>query len=247
MTFPRQILPLALATLAMVSCAKHSGQGSLSFSISPREDVAIATKATTVSLSDFSSLPSVNDFTLTVSDRTGAKIHWSGKFGEYNPASVKFPFGSYKATASYGKEGEEGFDKPCFLGSTDFSIEGESAQVKIKAELINSLVRLNLSDNFKAYYPVRSFKITTGAGTQIPLDENSSKAAFVDAYKITVGASLKSQAGTSYNLSKTYESLDAATLHTLKFDVTNVGRIPSVEITFNDDCQTVKLEEDLNE
>lgn len=237
-----QLLLIGIATILLSSCENaEGGMGKVSFNVSQQNTVTDITKS---SVSSYTTLPSVEDFTITIEDSNGESISVSDP-----NALTTLKAGNYTAKTVYGSVSEEGFDKPCFIGEQQFTINGgESISVNIKASLANCLIRMEYTDNFKNYYSDYSFTLTTGRGAVInfPADEN--RATFVDAYLVRVKGELVNQGGKTQSFSeKEYRNLAAATCYTMKFDASNIGSA-SITISFNNNLETVELGEfDLNE
>ena len=100
----------------------------------------------------------------------------------------------------------------------------------------------------KAYYTDYSFTVKTGGGTEIPFSKTETRAAFVDAYMISVSGNLTGQGGKTQAFSgKEFRPLSPKTCYTLKFDVSNVGG-RSITISFDEAVEEAELTEvDLND
>jgi len=232
----KKILTSFFLMAALLACTKEGQYGKINLSLEEPGDVIEVTKG---SLSTYTTVPSASDFSLTIKNDQNTAV-WSGKLSSYD-TSLSYKAGSYSVTATFGTEGEEGFDKPFFSGSQSFNVNGnQTTNVTIPVSLSNSLVKLSFSDMFKKYFPDYSFTLTTGSGTEIQFPEGEAKAAFVEAYKFTLTGTMKSQAGIVKNYSKEYESLEPATCYTVKFDVSNAGGL-SLVISFKDTVETVDL------
>lgn len=228
--------------LAAVSCSKAGdAAGGLVFNIASEEQLSAEVKSTAPSkVSDYTALPDKGSFTLTVRNSSNTVV-WTGLLSAW-PANTALPTGDYTVEAVYGNVAEEGADKPCFAGSTAFTVEGgRTTTVSITVTLQNCIVKLECTDSFRNYFPGYAFTVKSGAGNEFVFDKNTAKAIFLDAYKLTVSGSLTNQGGkTSTMAAKTYENLSPATCYTLRMDASNVGSI-QVTIGFNDDVQTVDL------
>jgi hypothetical protein len=144
--------------------------------------------------------------------------------------------------ASYGSVADEGFNKPCFLGEESFSVTGGSTNnVSINVGLANAVVKVACTDAFKNYFTDYTFTLKTGNGTEISFPKSETRAAFIDAYTLTVEGTLTTQAGKTQTFSKSYNtSLSAATCYTLKFDASNIGST-SINISFDNSTDNVDL------
>lgn len=228
----------ALAILAAVSCAKtpSADKGLVIFELSTNQQVADMTKS---NISDYTDLPSVSDFTITISGET---FNWTGLVSEWDPTTPVLA-GEYSVTASYGQLEEEGFDKPYFVGTETFTVVGgETVAVSVPVSLGNTVVKVQTSEYFKKYYTDYTFDITRDGVPVVSFAKDETRAAFVDAYKFTISGVLESETKT-YTFSKDYANLDVATAYTFAFDVTNVGG-GSITITFKDGyTETIELGE----
>ena len=239
----KNLAAMLLPLLLLASCNRGlSGEGSVQFSLENQSGVIdIETKS---SVGDFTTLPSAADFSITVEDASGNQTVVSDL-----SAPISLPSGDYTATASYGTLTDEGFDKPCFSGSTTFTVKGgESSTVSIRVSLASCIVKMSFTDNFKNYYPDYNLSLTTGNGTVIPFPKSETRACFMDAYQFSLSGTLVNQAGVSTTIpSKDFKNLQSATCYTLKMDASNIGS-NVITISFNDSIVDVTLGEvDINE
>lgn len=223
--------------VALSSCKKDDmSSGRIEFSLDGTFDIVEVTKS---QVSDYTAIPKAADFTVTV--KSSKSVVWTGLLSEYDS---NFPIGTgaYTAEASYGEEGEEGFDKPWLSGSQSFTVNGgQTTTVSIPVKLCNSAVRVDCSDQFKKYFPDYEFTVTTGSNTVISFPKGETRAAFIDAYKFRIDGSLTSQTGAVKSFSKEYASgIEPATCYTIRFDVANAGGT-NISVTFNDTLETVDL------
>lgn len=231
----------AMALIAAVSCTKdqRAETGQVSFDLQSDYDI---TEQTRSNVSDYATLPSKNDFDLTVTG-TSKSFAWTGKFSEWDN-TLKIPAGSYIATATYGSLEDEGLAKPFFTGEKSFTVNGgETANESIETKLGNTIVKISCSTYFSSYFDDCVFTISRDATVIATMNVGSDDAVFVDGYKLTIsGASSKG------DFSKDFTNLDEATAYTMYFDVTNVGGINKITVTFDDSVETVDLGNfDLNE
>ena len=230
---------LATATIAaLASCRKADDtEGAVCFSLD--QQAVVADVVTRSYVSDYTTLPSASDFTITV--KSGSSTVYSGLLSGYD-SSTKLNAGNYTVDAVYGAEGEEGFDKPYFTGSTAFAVQGgATTSVSIPVSLANSIIKVAVTSAFENYFKDWSFTVSTGSSNTISFPKGETRAAFVDAYRFTVSGTMTSQSGAASSFSKEYTSgIEAATCYTLRFDVSNVGGL-TVTVTFNDTVETVDL------
>lgn len=223
--------------LAAVSCNKNqtSVHGQVSFGVFSDENVTDVTRS---NVSNYTTLPATKDFTITIFDSSSAAVA-SCLLSEWD-AQTPLQAGNYSVTAVYGDLEEEGFDKPYFAGSTNFSITGGATQnVSVPVTLGNAIVKISCTQNFKNYYKDYTFKLTRDGSEIATFTKDETRAVFVDPYKFTVEGTLESETK-SYTFSKDYTNLNEATAYTLIFDVDNVGG-SSITISFNNNVETVEL------
>lgn len=241
------ILGMTALALLPVSCSKQQGgeslEGRVSFSLDADGQV---TETTRSNVADYTTLPQSGKFTIVLTNGSGDEVY-NGLLEGYS-SSTALKAGNYSVSAVYGSAGDEGFDKPFFSGSKSFSIAGGgTTSVAIPVSLANSIVKVECSDSFESYYTDYSFTVKTGAGTVIDFPKGETRAAFVDAYTISVSGTLTNQGGNAQSFTKDYRSLSPKTCYTLKFDVSNVGET-AVSITFDDSVEDVELTDvDLND
>ena len=201
-------------------------------------------EATKSAVSDYTTLPSAADFSLSITDAQDNQTPVSDP-----TQAVELAAGNYTASASFGSTSDEGWDKPCFEGTQAFTVQGgETTDVTITVKLANCIVKVETTEQFRNYYSDWTFSVKSGAGTTVDFVRDETRAAFFDAYQISVSGTLTGQNGKDYTFSsKEYKNLEAATCYTLKFDVSNVGG-NSIVITFNDIVDDVELGSiDINE
>lgn len=232
---------IILFVLALLPSCKKADTGYGQADLSLRESFEIA-EVTKSQVSDYTVLPPASDFTVTIRNSKSSTV-WTGLLSEYD-ATMKLASGSYTAEAVYGEEGQEGFDKPWMSGSKDFNVlGGQTTSVSIPVKLSNSIVRVSCTEQFTNYFPDYSFTVTTGSNTVIEFPKGESRGAFIDAYKFRIDGRMTSQSGNEKTFSKEYSSdIEAATCYTVRFDVTNVGKL-SVTVSFNDTLETIELGE----
>ena len=238
----RLVLGLMALAVMSVSCAKQS-DGGVVFKLDADLGVLEQTRS---NVSDYTTLPSTGDFTIVITKSNGDEVY-NGLLSAYDE-TTPLKAGNYTVKASYGSTSEEGFDKPCFQGQKEFSITGDNTTtVTIPVTLANSIIKVYCTDAFRAYFQDWSFAFTTGSGSKIEFRKNESRAAFVEAYKLSVAGTLTDQGGKIQTFGKAYDTvLSPKTCYTIKFDVSNVGSISTITITFDDTKENESVDIELN-
>ena len=233
-----QALIGALILLVAVSCTKNQveGYGSVSFALDNNAEIVEQTRS---NVSDYTTLPSVENFTITIKDASNAPV-WSGLISEWGSSPIQLRAGNYTVEATYGSLEEEGFDKPYFCGNASFAVTGgQTINVPITVSLGNTIIKVSYSDNFKAYFSDYTFKLTRDNSDIAVFAKDETRGAFIDGYKITVEGEMTGELKT-FSYSQEYSNLEVATAYTLAFDVDNVGSA-TLTVTFNDEVETVEL------
>lgn len=229
-----------LVLLGALSCTKTriTSDGTLTFTLSPAYDLVEVTKS---NVSDYATLPQTSEFALVIKDDAG-KETWSGLLSEWDP-TTQLLAGDYTVEASYGSLEEEGFDKPYFYGTAEFTIKGgESTEVPVDVALANTIVKISCNDMFKNYFVDYSFEIKRGNTLIATISKDETRGVFVDGYKLNVSGVFVNETGAETTFDKEYTNLDVATAYTMQLDLTGVGG-QSVTISFNDYVETVPLED----
>ena len=227
-----------LVILAAVSCTKHqtAGNGLVSFDLVNDQQI---TEVTRSNVSDYTTLPSTDDFTISILDSQLMTV-WSGKVSEWD-TTTQLPAGNYSVNASYGSVEDEGFDKPYFYGSQSFAVQGgQTTNVSVPVSLGNTIVKVSTSTDFNNYFNDYSFKLTRDGVDVVNFVKGETKAAFIDGYKITLEGTVTSESKTQTLDPKDYTGLKEATAYTFVFDVNNVGGA-TITVSFNDTVETVSL------
>lgn len=232
-----KVFIIAMTLCSATACTKsqETGSGQVLFEVASRLDVVDVTKS---AVSDYTALPSAGDFNITIKDTKSESV-WSGKISEWLPSTL-LTAGAYTVDASYGSLEEEGFGKPYFVGSQNFTVKGgSSVSVSIPVSLGNTVVRVVCSESFRNYYQNYTFKLKRNGSDVAVFEKGETKAAFIDGYMIQVEGILMSETKTQ-NFSAEYKNLDEATAYTLNFDAQNVGG-STITISFNDTVEEIDL------
>lgn len=232
------ILPLLCAGMALMSCQKESGNGKLGFEIAT-DDIEVV-QLVKSSVSDYTVLPAQGDFSLDIRREDGTAF-WNGLKKDWS-SQTSVMTGNYSVTASYGDTSEEGFGKPCFLGSTNFAIEpGKLTNVGITVKLTNSIVRIRCTEAFSNYFTDYTFTVKTGASNTFSFPKSETRAVFMDAFKFTISGTLTNQGGTVQTFApKEYANLEPGTCYTVTFDAGTTGG-STITISFDDKVDIVDL------
>jgi hypothetical protein len=228
-----------LMLLAVFSCAKvqkdGESAGQVTFSLNSDVEIADQTKS---SVSTYTTMPSAEEFKISITSAANA-FTWSGMISEWDSATL-VPAGTYTVTATYGSLEEEGFDKPFFTGTAEFTVVAEeTTDVAVNVALGNTVVLVRCTDNFSNYYTDYTFKVVRDTDQIATFAKGETRGAFVDGYKITLEGTVTGPSKT-LKFKKDYTALREATAYTFNFDASNVGGT-AITISFNDTVETVEL------
>ena len=162
------------SALTLVGCSSDSfapsdGTGTVELQLDVDRQVLTATPSR-ASLPEIVEGLTADDFTIRLVASNGQSQQWS--YADFT--GEKIAAGTYTLEAFYGTEGEEGFEKPYFAGSTQVVVRSdESTHAAVTTSLKNAAVTVSYSDTFKNYMTAYSASIRT-AGSTDGLDYPSS-------------------------------------------------------------------------
>lgn len=227
-----------LAVVLFASCAKTQSEsyGTVDLSINQDQVLEDVTKS---NVSDYTTLPSLDNFTVSIVDAAGG-VFWSGLINDWDP-ETKLLAGEYTANASYGDLENEGFDKPYFEGTQTFTVAGDQiTDVVIPVALGNTVVRVECTEIFKNYFKDYSFSLVRGSVELAKYVKGEDKAAFVDAYGLSITGKCTNEVGQVSSFSQELTGLAPTKAYTCLFDVDGVGG-KTVTLSFNDTVETIDL------
>lgn len=177
-------------------------------------------------------VPEVGDLSLKIEGEEYSKS-WD-KVSYFVSKENGLIIGDYTATVEWGNPAEEGLDKPAYAGSADFSIQAmTTSNVQIKAELINSQVRVVFTDAFKNYFHSESFVLKSSLGNEFAIDSTVGDTFFVAVGELSIEGTALKQNDVQIDFPAKTLQAEARTLHTLTYDMTTAGGA-KVTITLDD-------------
>lgn len=249
-------LPIAAiaAGLALTGCADESPwgtatdeKGKISLTLTADSDIATTqpsvgkgTRATG-DLADYGvNVPSADDFAIRLEKKDGSYAKTWATLRDFREEASEngFSTGAYTMTASYGKKGEQGFDKPYFEASSTFTVlSDQTSEVTMTAGMQNALVAVTYTDNLKKYLQNYSARVhTEGIAQDVVFTEAETRPGFVEAgdalLSITYSKRGSSQS-TTLEIGK-FASV-AKTLYNITMDVTEPnGGDATLKVEFTD-------------
>ena len=245
----------SLFALALSACSKEStngvvkGEGQVSISCvttTEVDDTRANVSCTT---------PAAEDFSLKIEGVGHTYTADYATIAEFNEGDNYLHNGNFKATVTAGNIAEEGYDKATFVGSENFTVNPrENTEVSITATIANAMVKVEVTDNFKAYFPGGyALELTTAAGNHFDVTSQT-EPLFIAPESFTVSGTAVKQPnqsgaeGTTVALPE-YKNREAKaqTLYTVKLDVENAGSA-QLTITLNDTLvESIDIEQELND
>ena len=163
---------------------------------------------------------------LTVDDLTIKMVNGGGSFSRTWAGvaemdnTEEFPVGTYTLSAFYGDPKEEGVDKPCLYGETDFTVKGaETVEVSVEAKLANSIVGVEFTDKFKQYFQAYSARIVSCNSNEFLFSAAEATPVYVENGTTQVLADVTLPSGQSGTVNLGDFEAAAATYHRVTLDV----------------------------
>lgn len=280
---------LAMAALTIGACSKKTdalvpatGYGTLNLTAECSTTVEAAARTRTSSGADHTGqvpLPG-GDYTIPKAKEMGLRIEsadptydfvqsWAAA-ALYDPHNDWLWATDYTVTLFSGDEYvgidamPEGIDLPYFEGSARLHVLAgiEPTDVRIKARVMNTIVRIEFTDRFKGYFANgATFKLTTAAGNEFTVGYTAEDPATPEIYHyirpaaFTISGeatkqrpSASMQAPTVKFADTVNAAPDASTLYTYTFDLSEAGNTDEATITLNDTpISTETIDEELND
>lgn len=265
-TKQRTGLPTAAiaAILALAGCADENPwgtaseeKGKISLTLTAESDIATSkpsvgggTRATG-DLSDFGvTVPAAEDFTIKLEKKDGNYAKTWATLTDFREEASEtgFTTGAYTMTASYGKKGEQGFDKPYFEASSTFTVLSDhTSEVSMTAEMQNALVAVNYTDNLRKYLQNYSVRVhTEGNAQDVVFSESENRPGCIEAGNATLSITYsKKGSDQSSTLEIGNFASVAKTLYNITMDVTEPnGGDATLTVKFNgaiDEEHTIEI------
>lgn len=231
------------SALTLVGCSSDSfapsdGTGTVELQLDVDRQVLTATPSR-ASLPEIVEGLTADDFTIRLVAANGQSQQWS--YADFT--GEKIAAGTYTLEAFYGIEGEEGFEKPYFAGSTQVVVRSdESTHAAVTTSLKNAAVTVSYSDTFKSYMTAYSASIRT-AGSADGLDYPSSATddLFVNAGEASLYVTFTTPQNQTATLKVVDFTAEAQHRYNISVDLNNGNMGDAVlTITFDDTAQVAE-------
>lgn len=180
------------------------------------------------------SVPEADKFAVKLAKEDGTYSESWDAIGLF-PTDKSFGVGAYTMEAYYGDFEKEGFESPYFYGSSDFLVkEDETSEVKITASLANTMVSIDYTDAFKAYFKQYSTQLHSKGGDFITFLPGETRPAYLKPGQVSIVVSLTKQNGVSTTFQPTSIATEAKHHYHITFDV-NDGEIGEAQLSIKFD------------
>ncbi len=238
--FSRALLMLIPATLlALSSCSQDSpwdnscANGGLRISLLADKEVVDAVPQLRSEDLVEAPIPEQFKISLTRADGTFSKT-WE-TLSKFSPEE-SFRSGTYTIEASYGNIEDEGFEKPFFYASRNFSLMADRVnEVSLTATLANTLVSLEYTDDFKKFFRTYSASLHSEGHSYIDVASTEERPVYLAPGNITLQLSLEKFNGVAATFQPAEFVAEARHHYHITLDVNNGANGEGVlKISFDD-------------
>lgn len=190
---------------------------------------------------------SASDLTLKLFSQTGDFTRDLGTAGSFTDP-VQVPVGKYNLEASYGDITQEGYGKPYYFGSSSLEVfENKTTPVSCTAQLGNSMVKVEFTDAFKAYFASYSLTLHSSLGNEIAYTDPS-QSLYMYPGEVTATIEIEKRNGTRATLQPKSFTAQPRHSYLLRFDV-NGGEVGDgvLVLTYDEAVNQEDVEIDLSD
>lgn len=231
------------SALTLVGCSSDSfapsdGTGTVELQLDVDRQVLTATPSR-ASLPEIVEGLTADDFTIRLVAANGQSQQWS--YADFT--GEKIAAGTYTLEAFYGTEGEEGFEKPYFAGSTQVVVRSdESTHAAVTTSLKNAAVTVSYSDTFKSYMTAYSASIrTAGSADGLDYPSTATDDLFVNAGEASLYVTFTTPQNQTATLKVVDFTAEAQHRYNISVDLNNGNMGDAVlTITFDDTAQVAE-------
>lgn len=244
-------LTVMASTMTLVSCHDAavwttSGNGGINPLVNLDTEVHSSTKAPAKSSARATTV-TANDLSLKISAVDGEFSRSWASLADYDP-STEYPVGQYNVEATYGSIDNEGFDRPAYAGSTVVTVsEKQTTDVTLTATLINSMVSVQYTDEFKDYMKSWSAELHSEGGEYLYYGPEETEPIYVKPGTVSLDLEIVKYNGVSASLrAATFEAKPRYHYH-ITVGVNNGSGEAKLNITFDENLAKEDVEIDLSD
>lgn len=239
-------LGATIALLTAVSCSDFaeqygSGKGRISPAIGiDTESVGDSAPGSRAEYYDVQA----SDLSITLAKKDGSYKHTWDALGDF-PVDQDFTVGDYTMDAFYGDPKNEGFEKPAFFGTTDFTVaDGRTTSLALTAQMANAMFRVKYTEAFQKYMKSWSATFVTANGSH-EYAADQTKPLYVAPGEVTLKVTVEKPNGLGDTFEVAKLTAEARYDYTVTVDVNN-GNVgdATLDITFSENLavETVKID-----
>ena len=176
----------------------------------------------------------VNDLSVKLTSADGSYSNTWESVAEF-PTDQQFKVGEYTFEAFYGDEYSEGFEKPYFHGSQTIEVnENITTPVSLTAELANTMVTIQYTDNFRDYMSAWSAQLHSNGGNYIDYVSTETRPAYLRPGDVEIYVDYTKQNGKSYRFLAATFPAAAKTHYTVTIDLNQDAGAASITVIFDE-------------
>ena len=176
----------------------------------------------------------VNDLSVKLTSADGSYSNTWASVAEF-PTDQQFKVGEYNFEVFYGDEYSEGFEKPYFHGSQTIEVnENLTTPVSLTAELANTMVTIQYTDNFRNYMSSWSAQLHSNGGNYIDYVSTETRPAYLRPGDVEIYVDYTKQNGKSYRFLAATFTAAAKTHYTVTIDLNQDAGAASITVIFDE-------------
>ena len=167
---------------------------------------------------------------------------------EYFDPTEEFSIGDYTLEAYYGDPDEEGINLPAYYGETTLTVvENQATEVNLTASLINSMISVEYSDQFKDYMSNWSAELHSSTGKTIFYGMEQTDPVYVKPGSVSLDIAFSKPNGQSATLRvETFTTKPRYHYH-IKVDLENQAGGTGLSISFDENLNKKEVKIDLSD
>lgn len=192
------LLSALAGSVGLTGCSDESpwrgsdSEGGITLSLSADGRVMRQTRADD-SVADF--VPESSAFSVSLSNSDGSYSKKWSTLEDFNRESA-FPMGDYTLTAIYGDAEQEGFELPCFAGTTPVHVSpGSDTDVSVVATLANCMVSVRYTEAFRQNFPAFSASVRSEGHERVVFAQDEERPAYMSPSEMKLNLSLTNDRG----------------------------------------------------
>ncbi|MDE6272967.1 MAG: DUF4493 domain-containing protein [Muribaculaceae bacterium] len=194
--------------------------------------------------------PDAEDFSVSLTNLATSEVKTWDKLADFRNQK-SHATGAYTLTAFYGDPDEEGFEKPYFTGEAEVQVlEARQTEVAVTAQLAHSMVSVDYTDRFRAYFPDYSVTAHSEGHSYIEFAKDETRPAFIIPGEVALTVSVTNPSGKTATIQPASFPAAARYHYHVTFDVNSgTSGDAQLQIIFDDNLTqedvTIELTDEL--